>query len=54
MPTHSLHKGDATKASSGITCPPPVSSIAARGKWSLGHVLDLYWHFAEPGDSFLG
>jgi hypothetical protein len=31
-----------------------VSSIAARGKWSLGRVLDLYWHFAEPGDTFLG
>jgi hypothetical protein len=35
-------------------CPPPVSSIAARGEWSLGRVLDLYWHFAEPGDTFLG
>jgi hypothetical protein len=31
-----------------------VSSIAARGEWSLGRVLDLYWHFAEPGDTFLG
>jgi hypothetical protein len=31
-----------------------VSSIAARGEWSLGHVLDLYLHFAEPGDTFLG
>jgi hypothetical protein len=52
--THGIRKGSGTKASSGTTCPPPVSSIAARGEWSLGRVLDLYWHFAEPGDTFLG
>lgn len=52
--THGIRKGSATAASSGTTCPPPVSSIAARGEWSLGRVLDLYWHFAEPGDHFLG
>jgi len=27
--THGIRKGSATKASSGTTCPPPVSSIAA-------------------------
>ena len=52
--THGVRKGSATRASSGTTCPPPVSSIAAQGEWSLGRVLDLYWHFAEPGDTFLG
>jgi len=52
--THGVRKGSATSASSGTTCPPPVSSIAARGEWSLGKVLDLYWHFAEPGDTYLG
>jgi hypothetical protein len=52
--THGVHKGSATSASSGTTCPPPVSSLAARGEWSLGHILDLYWHFAEPGDAYLG
>ena len=52
--THGIHKGSSTSASSGTTCPPPVSSITAHGKWSLGWVLDLYWHFAEPGDTFLG
>jgi hypothetical protein len=41
------------KASSGALCPPPVSSIAAKGEWSLGHVLNLNWHFAEPGNTFL-
>lgn len=51
---HGIRKGSATSASSGTTCPPPVSSIAARGEWSLGKVLDLYWHFAEPGDHYLG
>lgn len=52
--THGVRKGGATKASSGTTAPPPVSSIAARGEWSLGRILDLYWHFAEPGDAYLG
>ena len=52
--THSFRKGSATKASSGTTCPPPVFSIASRGEWSLGKILDVYWHFAAPGDTFLG
>ena len=52
--THGICKVSATKVSSGTTCPPPVSSIATRGEWSLGHILDLYWHIAEPGDTFLG
>jgi hypothetical protein len=38
----------------GTTLPPPPSSIAAQGKWSLGRILDFYWHFAEPGDHYLG
>jgi hypothetical protein len=52
--THGIRKGSATQASSGTTCPPPVSSIASRGEWSMGKILDLYWHFAEPGDTYLG
>lgn len=52
--THGIRKGVATFVSAGTTCPPPVSSIKARGEWSLGRVLDLYWHFAEPGDHYLG
>jgi hypothetical protein len=35
------------KASSGSTCPPPVSLIAARGEWSIGRVLDLYCQTCE-------
>jgi hypothetical protein len=52
--THGIRKGSATYATSGTTCPPPIASIANRGEWSLGGVLDLYWHFCEPGDYFLG
>lgn len=52
--SHGLRKGSATAVSSGTTCPPPISSIAARGEWSIGKVLDIYWHFAEPGDTYLG
>ena len=52
--THGIRKGSATKASSGTTCPPPVFSITSRGEWSMGKILDLYWHFSEPGDTYLG
>ena len=52
--SHGTRKGSATSASSGTTCPPPVSSLAARGEWSLGKILDIYWHFAAPGDHYLG
>jgi hypothetical protein len=38
----------------GTTVPPSVSSIAARGEWTMGKVLDLYFQFAEPGDHYLG
>ena len=51
---HGVRKGGATHVTSATTHPPPVSSIAARGEWSLGRILDLYWHFAEPGDHYLG
>jgi hypothetical protein len=52
--THGIRKGSATKFSSGTTCPPPVSSIPSCEEWSMGKVLDLYWHFAGPGDTYLG
>jgi hypothetical protein len=28
--------------------------MANWGKWSMGKVLDVYWHFSEPGDQYLG
>ena len=52
--THGIRKGSATYVSSATTLPPPIASIANRGDWSLGKVLDVYWHFAEPGDAYLG
>lgn len=54
MSAHGLRKGSATHVASATTCPPPIASIANRGDWSLGKVLDVYWQFAESGDAYLG
>ena len=51
---YGIRKGSATYATTGTTCPPPIPSIAQRGEWSMGKVLDVYWHFSEPGDTYLG
>jgi hypothetical protein len=51
---HGFRKGSAVLVTSGTTSPPSISSIASRGEWSMGKVLDVYWHFGEPGDHFLG
>ena len=51
---HGIRKGAAIKGTSGTTCPPPPSSVAHRGEWSLGKVFDIYWLFAESGDQYLG
>ena len=47
-------KGSATYATSGTTMSPSIPSIARRGEWSIGKVLDCYWHFDKTGDQFLG
>jgi hypothetical protein len=52
--SHGIRKGSATAVTLGTTLPPPTSSIAARGDWSLGQILDIYWHFVKPGDHYLG
>jgi hypothetical protein len=39
---------------SGMTCPALISAVAKHGDWSLGKILDIYWHFAEAGDVFWG
>ena len=49
-----IRKGSASHAAAGTTCPPPIPSVAHRGEWSMGKVLDVYWHFSEPGDTYLG
>jgi hypothetical protein len=51
---HGFRKGSGTHASSATTCPPLFTSIAARGKWSMGKVLDVYFQFAASGDHYLG
>ena len=51
---HGIRKGSATHVASATTSPPPIASIAHRGDWSLGQVLDVYWQFAESGDAYLG
>ena len=51
---HGIRKGSATYATSGTTMPPPLPSVASRGEWSLGKVLDVYWHFSNVGDCYLG
>ena len=52
--SHGFRKGSGVYATSGTTCPPPISSVAGRGEWSLGQVLDVYWSFAHAGDEYLG
>ena len=42
MNAYGLQKGSATLAVSGTTVPPPVTSIARRGEWSMGKVLHVY------------
>jgi len=51
---YGLRKGSATHAVSGTTAPPSIPSIARRGEWSIGSVLDVYWHFGSVGDQYLG
>ena len=51
---YGLRKGPASYATSGTTVPPPITSVAGRAEWSLGKVLDVYMHFMEPGDHYLG
>jgi len=51
---YGIRKGSATLATTGTTCPPPLPSVARRGEWSLGAVLDVYWHFSVSGDEYLG
>ena len=52
--SHGIRKGGGTFATSGTTCPPPISSVAGRGEWSMGKIFDIYWMFAHAGDQYLG
>jgi hypothetical protein len=52
--SHGTRKGGATKITTGTTHPPPIPSIAARGEWSIGKILELYWQFGDAGDCYAG
>ena len=51
---HGIRKGSGTHASSATTVPPQFTSVAARGEWSMGKILDIYFQFAMGGDFYLG
>ena len=51
---YGLRKGAATHSLGGTTCAPSIPSVARRGEWSIGSVLDCYWHFGSTRDQFLG
>ena len=47
-------QGAGGHASSGTTMPPSFVAVAARGEWSIGKVLDIYFKFGLGGDQYLG
>lgn len=51
---HGIRKGSGSHASSATTVPPQFTSVAARGEWSMGKILDIYFQFAMGGDYYLG
>lgn len=51
---HGLRKGSGSHASSATTLPPSFVAVAARGEWSIGKILDVYFKFALGGDQYLG
>ena len=52
--SHGTRKGAAVHCTSGTTCPPPMTSVARRGEWSLGKIYEIYWLWAESGDQYCG
>ena len=51
---HGIRKGSGSYASSATTQPPSSVATAARGEWSIGKVLDVYFKFGAGGDQYLG
>jgi hypothetical protein len=51
---HGTRKGSATKITTGTTHPPLIPSVAARGEWLIGKILQLYWQFKDTGDCYAG
>ena len=51
---HGLRKGGGTHVTSATTLPPQFTTVACRGEWSMGKILDIYFQFAAGGDYYLG
>ena len=51
---HGIYEGSGSHVSSATTVPPSFVSVAARGEWSIGKILDVYFKFAMGGDQYLG
>ena len=51
---HGTRKGAAVHVTTGTMDPPPIPSILRRGEWSMGKVLEVYWKWAQVGDTYLG
>ena len=47
-------KGGAVHITTSSMAPPPLPSVCARGEWSMGHILDVYLRFSDPGDCYAG
>lgn len=51
---HSTRKGSAVYASNGTTDAPSFSAICQRAGWSIGSVLNRYFHYDGAMDAYLG
>jgi hypothetical protein len=51
---HVIRKRSGTHASSATTVPPAFTFVAARGEWSMGKILDIYFQLSMGGDYYLG
>ena len=51
---YGVRLGAAIHAIAGAAVPHPIPSVARRAEWSIGLVLDLYWHFGSVGDEHVG
>ena len=47
-------KGSASYCAAGTIAPPSQSSIDNRGGWSQGKIKDVYQHYIETGDEYVG
>ena len=51
---HRVRKGISTHECAGTTCPPSLTPISLRGKWSMGKTMDTCFQFGEVGIACLG